>query len=272
MTRLLPAMGFSAPPTEFPINNQYFQEEPQTLEDAKRMLVLANRILSNEGVVDAYGHVSIRNPEDPNTFLIARAISPIFVTMDDVLIVDFEGTTVGGDLTQRAFSERFIHCGIYKARPDVNSIMHGHPFEVIPFASTNIPLRSMYHQDVTFYDGIPVFGDVPPETGLLINRLELGDQMAEVLGHRRGLLIRNHGMVVVGESIPRMVYSSITMRDNARMLLDTLAMGVEPHYIDRESAMYGTQMQLVGQGLQRSWDYWCRMAKRAYDDIAHLEH
>ncbi len=268
-----PAMAAaSSAPTQFPITNEFFQEEAKTLEHAKRVLVLANRILANERVFDAYGHVSIRNPENPNTFLISRALSPEFVTLDDILVVDFDGKTVGGDLTQRPFSERFIHCAIYKMRPDVLSVAHPHPFEIIPFASSKLELRSVYHQDVTFYDGIPVFDDIPPSTGLLINRMDVAENLAKMLGNKRGIMIQNHGVVTVGESIPRVVYSSITMRDNARILLDTLAMGVEPHYIDRETAMYGTQVQLGGQGLLRSWNYWCTKAKNAYSDIKGLEH
>lgn len=257
---------------EFPISNKYFMESAATPDDAKRMLVLANRILANEGVFDAFGHISVRNPDNPDTFFISRAISPELVTLDDILELNFQGEVVGGDPSFQPFGERAIHCAVYRARPDVMCVCHPHPLELIPFASTDVPLRSIYHQDVTFYDGIPVFKDLPVECGMLINTLELGQKLAAQLGSHRGILIRNHGVVVVGESIARAVYSSITLRDNARVLLQALSMGSEVHYISREEGEMGTYQQFCKLGLPRSWNYWCVNAKKAYPDIAHLEH
>jgi ribulose-5-phosphate 4-epimerase/fuculose-1-phosphate aldolase len=257
---------------EFPITNEYFQEEAINAGNAVRMIVLANRILANEGVFDAFGHISVRNPENPETFFISRAISPEFITREDMLELDFEGRIVSGNPSYRPFGERAIHCAIYKRRPDVHCVCHPHPYEIIPFASTGIPLRSIYHQDVTFYEGLPTYSDMPPACGLLINTLEEGEKLADALGDKRGVLIRNHGVVVVGESVPRVVYSSVTLRDSAKILLSTLAMGVEPHYIGREEAEQGTYVQFCGQGLQRSWNYWCQKAKQTFPDIAELEH
>lgn len=257
---------------ELPISNKYFMESAATPEDAKRMLVLGNRILANEGVFDAFGHISVRNPDNPNTFFISRAISPELVTMDDIIELNFQGELVSGNPNFQAFGERAIHCAVYEARPDVMCVCHPHPLELIPFASTDIPLRSIYHQDVTFYDGIPVFKDLTVECGMLINTLELGRKLAAQLGNRRGILIRNHGVVVVGESIARAVYSSITLRDNAKVLLQALSTGAEIQYISREEAEMGTYQQFCKLGLPRSWNYWCVNAKKAYPDIAHLEH
>ncbi|MGN1001333.1 MAG: class II aldolase/adducin family protein [Oscillospiraceae bacterium] len=254
-----------------PITNELFQEEARTAEEARRMLVLANRALANEGVFDAFGHISVRNPENFRSFFISRAISPELVTMDDLLELDFEGNIIGGNPAYKPFNERAIHCAVYEARPDVMCVCHPHPHEIIPFASTDVPLRSIYHQDVTFYEGIPVFKDLPPECGLLINNLPLARKMAAELGQRRGILIRNHGVVVVGESIPRTVYSTVTLRDNARMLLQTLAMGVEIHYLSREEMETGTVNQFT-KGIHRTWNLWCTKAKEAYPEIAHLPH
>lgn len=257
---------------EYPITNKFLQEEAKTTEDAKRMLVLANRILAQQEIFDAYGHISVRNPEDPNTFLITRALSPELVTMSDILTLDFEGNVVSEDKTKQSFLERYIHCAIYKARPDVNCVAHPHPPELITFAATGKPFRSIYHQNVTFYDGVPVFTDLPPECGMLVNRMDVAERLAEMLGDKRGILIRNHGAVIVGESIPRAVYSTITMRDNARILLPVLTLGIEPVYIDREAAEYGTYAQFCTQALSRSWNYWNMQAKKVYNDIAQLEH
>lgn len=254
----------------YPITNRFFQEEARNKEEAVRMIVLANRVLANEKVFDAYGHISIRNPENKNTFLISRAISPEFVTVDDILEIDFDGKIVSGDLTFRPFGERVIHCSVYKARPDVNCVCHPHPYEIIPFASTGIELKSVYHQDVTFYEGIPLYGEMDPKCGLLITTLEEADKLTKILGDKRGVLIRNHGIVVVGESVARTVYSSITVRDNAKILLNVLSMCVEPSYISKEEAMFGTELQFCGQGLQRSWNYWCQKARKTYSDISNL--
>ena len=256
---------------EYPITNEFFQESARNPDEAKHMLVLANRALANEGVFDAFGHISIRNPENDKTFFISRAISPELVTLDDILELDFQGNVVGGNPTYQAFVERSIHCAIYAVRPDVNSISHPHPHEIIPFASVDIPLRSIYHQDVTFYEGLPVFKDLPPECGMLINNLELAQKLAAKLGSKRGVLIRNHGVVVVGESLPRAVYSTVTLRDSAKILLQTLALGVEVSYLSQEEMKEGTRNQWH-KGVSRSWNYWCTKAKEAYPDLAGFAH
>lgn len=254
---------------KIPITNDSFQESARNANEAKRMLVLANRILANEKVVDAFGHISVRNPENNNTFFISRALSPELVCFDDILELDFEGNIVGGNPDYKPFNERAIHCAIYEARPDVMCVCHPHPHEIIPFASTDIPLRSIYHQDVTFYDGIPVFKELPLECGMLINTLPLARQLAKELGSRRGILIRNHGVVVVGESIPRTLYSTVTLRDNAKILLQTLSMGCEIHYLSREEMEYGTVNQFT-KGISRTWNLWCTKAREAYPEIADL--
>ncbi|MGN1001210.1 MAG: class II aldolase/adducin family protein [Oscillospiraceae bacterium] len=257
---------------DMPITNQFFQEEARTEEEAKRMLVLGNRVLANEGVFDAFGHISIRNPKNPNTFFISRAISPEFVTLDDIIELNFEGKVVGGNPNFQAFGERAIHCAVYEARPDVMCVCHPHPQEILPFTATDLPLKSIFHQDVTFYDGLPVFRDLPAECGMLVNNLDIGRKLAAELGSRRGILIRNHGIVVVGESMARVLYSSITVRDSAKILLQTLATGAEVHYLSREEQENGTYQQFCKLGLPRSWNYWCTKAKKAFPDIADLEH
>lgn len=254
---------------EVPITNELFQEEARSAREAMEMLVLANRLLANEKVFDAFGHISVRNPENPETYFISRAISPELVTMDDMLELDFEGNIVSGKPGFKPFNERAIHCAIYAARPDVMCVAHPHPHELIPFAATDIPLRSIYHQDVTFYDGIPVFTELPVECGMLINNLPLARKLAAQLGHRRGILIRNHGVVVVGESIPRAVYSTVTLRDNAKMLIQALSMGGSVNYLSREEMETGTVNQFT-KGISRTWNLWCSKARQAYPDIADL--
>lgn len=251
----------------FPVTNIGFHESADTAEDAKRLLVLANRILSNEDVCDAYGHVSVRNPENPSTFFISRAISPAAVTVDDIMEMDLQNHVVDGKADWRAFSECVIHSAIYAVRPDVTCVCHTHPPELIAFSATDVPLRSVYHQDATFFEGVPVFKDIPTECGLLIKDVETGAKLAAMLDNKRGILIRNHGVVIVGESVPRAVYSSITMRDNARIILLASSLSSNLHYIEREESIQGTINQFDGPCLQRSWNYWCNRAKAIYPEI-----
>lgn len=255
---------------DFPITNEFFQEEAITTQAAKQMLVLASRVLAKESICDAYGHVSVRNPEAPERFIISRALAPELVTLDDLIEMDLNGKVTIGKDGYRPFSESAIHYAIYAARPDINCICHAHPHEIIPFTCSDTPLRSMYHLDVTFFEGVPVYSDIAVERGLLLNTREEGEKLAKTLGNKRGALIRNHGMVVVGESIPRAVFSSITMRDGAAILQKTLSMGIVPRSIGCEEAEYGTYIEFCGQGLQRAWDYWCNRARQTYSDIADL--
>jgi ribulose-5-phosphate 4-epimerase/fuculose-1-phosphate aldolase len=192
------------------------------------------------------------------------------VTQEDLIEMDFNAKIVGGNPNFTPFSESVIHCSIYKARKDVNCVCHPHPGEVIPFTCTDVPLSGIYHQ-YTFYDGIPVFSDLPPECGLLINSIELGDNLAAALGDKRGVLIRNHGVVVVRESLPRTVFSTITLRDNAKMLISTLSLGVQiKSYSGVEEIKKSTYGHFCGQPAKRAWDYWCMRAKQSFPDIADL--
>jgi len=256
---------------EFPINNKIFQEEAISADHAKRMVVMGNKIVVNEGVFDAFGHISVRNPENPETFFISRALAPVSVTLDDLIEMDFNAKIVGGNPGFTPFSESAIHCSIYKARPDVNCVCHPHPYEIIPFTCVDVPLSGMYHL-YTFYDGIPVFSDLPPECGLLINNLELGDKLAAVLGDKRGVLIRNHGVVVVGETLPRTVFSTVTLRDNAKMLATALSMGVKiTSFAGAEEIKKSTNGHFCGQPAKRAWDYWCKRARESFPEIADMD-
>lgn len=252
------------------ISTKAFGGQAETADEAKKLLVLANRILANEGVIDAYGHVSIRNPENRATFFISRAISPEFVTPEDILELDLEGNVVGGDLTFKPYGERVIHSAIYRLRPDVNAVAHAHPPEIMPYTACDIPLRSINASNCTFYEGIPVYGEMPPEVGLMIATPEEGEKLARTLGDKRGVLIRNHGVAVVGECIQRMVYSIITLRDGARMLTDALSLGAPVHYLGYEEAKKCTEIQFGEVGLARGWNYWVRKVKTAFSDLGDM--
>ena len=181
-----------------------------TLDQAVEDLVVANRVLAREGIVDGYGHVSARHPASLNTFLLARSIAPELVTRDDVMEYDLEGRPL--DARGRAsYQERFIHSEIYKARPDVRAIVHCHTPSLIPFCNSTVPLRPMFHMSFFVAEGIPVFEirTAAGMTDLLVKDAVLGRALAEALGRKPAALMRGHGAVVVADSIPTVVGRSV---------------------------------------------------------------
>jgi len=252
-----------------PVTNSHFLELPETAEEAKHYLVLASRILALEGVCDAYGHVSVRNPESPSHFFVPESISPELVTVDDIMEMDFQDRVLNGR-KELKMGESVIHASIYKARSDVNCVCHMHPAELVAFASTDIPLRSIYHQDITSGDGVPVFRDLPEECGMLINDLSIADRLAAQLGDGRGILIRNHGAVTVGESVARAVYSLVMMRDNARISFMAASLGGQVNYISPGELAFDLRNQFNSRCIARAWKYWIRRAQSEFPEIRAL--
>ncbi len=150
----------------------------KTAAQAIEQLVMANRIIANEGVVDALGHVSLRNPENPHTFFITRALAPIEVTKDDIVEVDLDGKVVSKP-AQRVGGETFIHSAILKTRPEMNAVFHGHQPAIIPFTVTDIPMRPLLNTAGFIYQGVPVFDDYTPGSGFLIKTRESGELIAK---------------------------------------------------------------------------------------------
>jgi 3-hydroxy-2-methylpyridine-4,5-dicarboxylate 4-decarboxylase len=247
------------------MSSESYKGLPVTVEEAQEQVVLANRILSNEGVLDAFGHVSVRHPGDPNRFLQSRSLAPELVTKNDILEIDLEGKVLTRT-DMKPYGERIIHAAIFKARPDVNAVFHGHPHQVIPFSCTGVPLRPIAHFAAMFYKGIPLFDDYDVSTGMLIVSPEQGERVARALGSARALLMRGHGCVVVGEHIPAVVSGSIRLRNNATIQLQALALG-QPKYLSFEEAREETRLQLSQVVLEREWTYWVARAKRAMPDL-----
>ena len=167
-------------------------------------LVAANRILASEGVLDAYGHVSIRHPDNPNRYLMSRSLAPVLVTADDIIEYDLDSNAV--DARGRTnVQERFIHGEIYKVRTDVKAVIHSHSPAVIPFGITKVPMRPVYHQATFLYGGVPVWDirDVPgPDAAaMLVRNGVLGKALAATLSDRPVALMRGHGNVVVGPDV-----------------------------------------------------------------------
>jgi ribulose-5-phosphate 4-epimerase/fuculose-1-phosphate aldolase len=224
-------------------------------------LVTANRILAAEGIVDSFGHVSVRHPDNPQRYLLARARAPDCIEVDDIVTYELDGTAL--DARGRApYRERFIHGAIYEARPDVQSVVHNHSPSVIPFGVTGCKLKPLMHvcshigHEVPVWDSQEKFGD----TTLLVEDMEMGRDLARLLGNRPTALMRGHGCVTVGSSIQYAVYIAIYLELAAKLQMQAMAMGpitfLTPGEIDRIVARMGPY------SLNRAWENWCRRAGR----------
>jgi len=225
-------------------------------------LVAANRILVNEGVLDAYGHVSIRHPGNPSRYLLSRSLAPILVTADDIVEYDLDSVPI--DAKGRAsVLERFIHGEVYKARPDVGAVIHSHSPAVIPFSVTQVPMRPIYHQSTFLYGGVPVWDirdvDNPDAAALLVRNGLLGKSLAAALGDRPVALMRGHGNVVVGPDVQTAVKYAVFTEVNARLQTIAIGLGGSIKYISADEADARAK---APNDFPRAWTLW---KKRALD-------
>ena len=228
--------------------------DPLLIED----LVAANRILALEGVLDGWGHVSVRHDRDPGRFLLSRSLAPELISAGDILEFDLDNNAVDAK-GQDLYSERFIHGEIYKARPDVKAICHSHAPPVIPFGVTSIPLRPMYHRAAFIGLGVPVFEirDAAGTTDMLIRDPALGRALAQSIA---AVLMRGHGATVVGPSIPRLVGRSIFLALNATLQTQAMLMaqGGPINFLDAGEVRLIESRE--GYGLGRAWKAWKKRA------------
>jgi len=229
---------------------------PAVIED----LVAANRILVNEGVLDAYGHVSIRHPGNPDRYLLSRSLAPVLVTADDIIEYDLESVPI--DAKGRAsVLERFIHGEVYKVRPDVGAVIHSHSPAVIPFSVTQVPMRPLYHQSTFLYGGVPVWDirdvDSPDAAALLVRNGLLGKSLAAALGDRPVALLRGHGNVVVGPDVRTAVKYAVFTEVNARLQTIAIGLGGPIKYISADEAAARTQ---APSDFPRAWTLWKKRA------------
>ncbi len=230
-------------------------------------LVVANPILYHQGVLDGFGHVSVRHPTVPGHFLLARALAPGRVTRDDILEFDADARPVKGD-GPPVYSERFIHSEIYRARPDVMAVIHSHSPTVIPFSVTQVRLRPVATTASFLSPAVPVFEmrQSAGMTNLLVDDTARGKALAEVLGAPPVALVRGHGDVVVGPSVRRAVSRAIYTEINARLELQAVMLGGPITFIAPEEAALmekGRDAAQQGHGANRTWDMWKDEALRA---------
>ena len=191
-------------------------------------LVAANRILVNQGVIDVRGHVSVRDPVNPNYFWITRAIAPGLATAADLQEFDLDGKQVGG-APGEAYTERFIHARILKARPDVMSVVHAHTPSLITFSVSDIPLRPVTTAGLFAGDGVPIHANGPVGEG--IHDIPVGDSLAAKLGDKTAILMRGHGAVIVGQNIRTAVGRAIGLDLNAQEQIKLLSMHGKIDYL-----------------------------------------
>ncbi len=233
-------------------------DDPTLVHD----LVAANRILYNRGVVDGFGHVSVRSHEHADHFLIARNMAPSLVTADDILRMDLN-CVVQND-NRRSYLERFIHAEIYRARPDVVAVVHSHSPSIVPFTVVkDVKLTPVCHMCGFLRGQAPVFeirevaGD---GTDLLISNASLGAALAKTLGQNAVVLMRGHGSTVVGNSLKQAVFRAVYTELNATLQAAALRLGTPTYLTEAEADAAATTNE--GQ-LDRPWQLWLRDAGMA---------
>jgi HCOMODA/2-hydroxy-3-carboxy-muconic semialdehyde decarboxylase len=217
-------------------------------------LVAANRILAEHGVIDAYGHVSLRSPDDPKRFFLARNIAPETVQAGDILEYGLDGEPVDRARARDSVTERYIHSEVYRARPDVTAVVHNHSPSVVPFSVTNVPMRPIFHMAAFIGEGVPNFEirKVQKGSDLLVRNPKLGAALAKTLGAKPAALMRGHGSVVVGESLPRAVGRSVYLEISARMQMQALLLSKRITFIDAAEVKASNPVQ----DYKRAWPLW----------------
>ena len=225
-----------------------------------RQLVAANRILAREGVVDGFGHVSVRDPRNRERYVMARSRSPELVEHEDLMLFDLDGTPVQ-DSPRRPYGERMIHGAVYEARGDVGSVVHNHAYAVLPFTVTDVALRPVVHTASVIGAEIPVW-DISARFGatdMLVRTMAQGRDLVATLAGNTCLLMRGHGAVVTGTSIREAVVTAVYLQMNAQLQLDTMALG-EARGLSTDEIEMAREAVFSPLGLDRVWEYLCTRA------------
>ena len=219
-------------------------------------LVIANRILAHEDVVDGYGHVSVRHPERPDRFFMSRSRSPELVTLDDLMEFDLDCNPI--DQRGRVmYGERPIHGAIFQARPDVGSVVHNHAHEVIPYSVTKAPMRQIIHTAGGMGNHVPVwdirddFGD----TDMLVRNMQQGRSLAKTLGDNAAVLMRGHGCTVTGKTIRDAVRVAVYLMVNARLQTEAMRLG-DVTFLSEGEMTATAEMSASPLAMDRIWEYW----------------
>jgi ribulose-5-phosphate 4-epimerase/fuculose-1-phosphate aldolase len=227
-------------------------------------LVTANRILAREGVVDSFGHVSIRHPDRPESYILSRARAPECIEVEDLMEFTWDGTAIN-PAGRAQYTERFIHGALYEARADVRAIVHHHSPSVIPFSITAAQLSPLMHmcagigRQIPTWDSRAGFGD----TNLLVTNMTMARNLAAALADRPVILMRGHGAVVAGVSLREAVFNAIYLQLNADLQMKASGLGDITFLSEGEvAAVLRTRSSFT---FERAWECWCRRAGRPYD-------
>jgi HCOMODA/2-hydroxy-3-carboxy-muconic semialdehyde decarboxylase len=237
----------------------------RTLDALLADLVIANRILAHEGVLDDFGHVSARDPRDPSRFWVSASRSPELVTRADLLRFDLDAVPEDPG-HRRPYLESIIHARIYAARPDVQAVVHHHARAVLPFSVTERRLRPVFHLASVLGESVPVWdsADEFGDTAMIIGDAAVADSHARAVGDGNSLLLRGHGATNAEASLAAVVFLAITLRDNAEVQAQAEAMGSVRYLSPGEIAMT-RKMQMGERPLSRSWEY--RRARAGFAGI-----
>lgn len=222
----------------------------------KEDLVVAYRILAEHGVIDGYGHVSVRSETNPERYWLSRSLAPELVTEDDLMEYDLDSKPVDAR-GRESVRERFIHGEVFKARPEINAVVHNHSPSVVPFSITQVPMRPIFHMAAFVGEGLPNFEIRDAEKGsdLLVKTPYLGHALAKSLGGAPAALMRGHGAVVVGENLPRAVGRSVYLEMSAKMQAQAMMIagpGGKITYLDEAEVLASVPVQ----DYKRAWPMW----------------
>ena len=230
------------------------------LTRAIRDLVIANRILANEGVVDAYGHISLRHPEHPDRFLLSRSRSPELVEPEDIMQFSLDGKVVGDD-KRPPYLERFIHGGVFESRPEIMAVVHSHAQSVLPYSISSTPLQPVIHVGAILGTHIPIWdiADDFGDTNLLVVNPDQGRSLAKRLGPYSISLMRGHGFTAAGKTLIQALWMAVYLPVNAAVQSEASRLGPFKPLSKREIEL-GEALDPTSPAMLRSWEYWAKRA------------
>ncbi len=240
------------------------------VDDILRDLVVANRILSNEDVVDAYGHISVRHPDNPKRFFLSRSLAPELVDKHDLIEFDQEGEPVSDK--RQPYLERFIHAAIFEAQPEVTAVVHAHAEDTLPFGLVSTPLQPVIHSGSFIGGKVPVWDirDKFGDTNLLVTNMAQGRDLAKCMAGGAVALMRGHGFASAARSIIEVVRLSIYLPRNARVQMNAMRLGGEPIPLSQgEIAARAAGYKPSSPETWRAWEYWATRAGCG-DRIGHI--
>jgi len=232
-------------------------------------LVTANRILANEGILDVFGHVSVRSDRNPQEFLLSCSRSPAAVCARDIMRYRLDGSQVTKS-QEKPYVERIIHAAIYQARSDVRAVCHGHSDGILPFAASGEPIRPVIHAGTIFWNGVGWFDRYDEGGNMLVSSASEGRALAEALGPRRGALLRNHGFVVAGANLTEAVMAAVYLDKNASIQAQAARLG-RTLFIEEEEGRRGSKVFQIPSVQERAWGYWVARLPRGWRQDAGLK-